>query len=104
VEAIPFSLVPTPNAMEGGATSRGGDRKGKPLLGGLAKDLGTTSGSPGLPTAEHGGLAPEYSRWLMGYPEAWDRAAPGAEAWNFWQRRLTAGAASGATGTALCPR
>lgn len=35
-----YSGWPTPNAMEGGQTSRGGDRKGEKLMGGLAKLCG----------------------------------------------------------------
>ena len=32
-----FGLWPTPNAMEGGQTSRGGERRGELLLGGMVK-------------------------------------------------------------------
>ena len=41
---------PTPNAMEGGQTSRGGDRKGEPLMGGLVKGL---AGWPTTTTMDH---------------------------------------------------
>ena len=41
-----YGLWPTPNAMEGGQTSRGGDRKGELLLGGMVKMWPT-------PRAEH---------------------------------------------------
>jgi hypothetical protein len=37
----------------------------------LADSGETSSGSP-APTAERGRLNPAHSRWLMGYPPAWD--------------------------------
>jgi len=87
---------PTPNAMAGGATSRSGDRKGELLIGGLVRGLISTSSS--VPTAANGVLAPEFSRWLMGFPPSWGRNSPGYEAWCAVQDAI-AKAHCGATGT-----
>jgi len=63
---------PTPNAMEGGQTSRSGKRKGELLMGGLVRN-----GSPAS-MEKPGQLSPAHSRWLMGYSAEHLSCAPTA--------------------------
>jgi hypothetical protein len=75
-DAANLAAWPTPNAMEGGQTSRSGKRKDEKLMGGLVSGP-TPSGSP-APTEKPGQLNPELSRWLMGYSAAHLSCAPTA--------------------------
>lgn len=51
------------------------NRTGAPSLPGLITELFL------VPTGRRVVLAPEFSLWLMGFPEAWVTAAPGAKDW-----------------------
>ncbi len=58
--------------------------------GNLSRDalLGLTTELFRVPTGRRAVLAPEFSLWLMGFPEAWVAAAPGAKDWREAQAAL----------------
>lgn len=59
------------------------NRAGAPSLCSVAGEAhGTTTESSNAKTANRAVLAPEFSLWLMGFPEAWAQAAPGAKDWQ----------------------
>jgi hypothetical protein len=70
-EAKELAGWPTPNAMEGGQTSRSGDRKDEALLGGIIRGL--TPASSNAVTGSGGAyrLNPFFSLYLMGFPVSW---------------------------------
>lgn len=65
-----------------GATSRSGDRKDEMLTPGVIRS------SCHAQTGRSGVLAPEFSRWLMAYPEAWDQHCPHYSEWVTTQNAL----------------
>ena len=56
----------------------------------LGVDPGRILGLFFVPTGRRVVLAPEFSLWLQGYPEAWMRAAPNYESWQKWQDLMLA--------------
>lgn len=56
----------------------------------LQEQAGLITESSGAKTGSSVVLNPAFPRWLIGYPAAWDRAAPGSSEWRSWQQRQTA--------------
>jgi len=55
----------------------------------LPYQAGLTTPSSPAPTANNGVLEPGFTRWLMGYPVAWDAHAPYSKQWDTAQQRLS---------------
>lgn len=83
-QAICLSQWGTPQASwaTAGSVSRSGERKGEMLTPGMIRS------SCHAQTGRSGALAPEFSRWLMGYPEEWDQSSPGHLEWTMTQKAL----------------
>jgi hypothetical protein len=82
-------LVGFPTTTTRDSKSEGKDgpnRTGSPSLPAVA--LGVILDLFFVPTGRRVVLAPEFSLWLMGYPEAWVTAAPGAKDWREAQAAL----------------
>ena len=98
---------PTPNAMEGGQTSRSGERKDEMLMGGMVQPSPegparlTASGVmlTGFAAGMDGGgqLNPALPRWLQALPVEWDMAAIGISSQLLLHQKKKRGAKSAAS-------
>jgi hypothetical protein len=88
---VALASWPTPNTMEGGQSSRSGDRKGEPLIGGLIRGL--ESNGCNAATARRGQLNPAFTLWLMGFGEEWLFACPENKAIPRQRKRRNTGTA-----------
>ena len=90
--AVILAGWPTARTVTGGAESA--ERKqelGRTESGGgdlQAVALGVILELFRVPTGRRVVLAPEFSLWLMGFPEAWAKAAPNSDAWRAAQAAL----------------
>jgi hypothetical protein len=77
--------------LTGWATPQHCDGRGATGPASKNKELGRDVLSFAAETIRHGAsqvLNPAFSRWLMGFPEAFDRCSPGWQAWDTAQQKL----------------
>jgi hypothetical protein len=73
---------PNKKSYQERSSSTKGEQLNNQVVHGLTTPLSTA------PMAPRGVLAPEFSRWLMGFPSAWDAAAPHNSEWQSVQQEL----------------
>ena len=81
--------------LTGWATPQNCDGRGATGPASNYKDLGRDALLSSAATARRGVLDAAFSRWLMQFPESWDRVSPGFAAWQKMQGAIASGACAG---------
>ena len=85
----------TPRSVESGH-STGSDARATDQRSRLEDQVhGVIAASSSAATERRGVLDAAFSRWLMQFPESWDRASPGFGAWQKMQGAIASGACAG---------
>lgn len=82
-----FTGYPTPVAADDGHKAT--KHSNQPGMIGMSNGLITQSEH--IATASNGVLDAAFSRWLMGFPEAWDEASPNYDSWRSVQEEIAQG-------------
>jgi hypothetical protein len=101
--AAPWATPTTRDWRDGRTSTETMDRNSHPLNEQAVAFLGTTPNGSTAPTTSIAQLNPAHSRWLQGYPSAWDEASPHYEEWQSVHARIASGDCGG-TATPSSPK
>lgn len=79
---------PTPTSMSYAESHQPGNNRS---MNKTLELVGAITTSSTAQTENRGVLDAAFSRWLMGYPEAWDKASPNYDAWRSVQELIASG-------------